>query len=233
MRNGRAGDLFNSLDIDEKKCHNAICIVSLAYIYYIGRKILARTIRQQLALASIALGALHLGAGSAQAGNIEYLVNQVKGEASVSGSITTDGTLGALGGAHVLSWNLLLDDGPSTFTLTGANSQLFGVSNWSASASQLFFDFGGDAGTLIQNPVIGSGINYLGFDTAWGGIGGGYSAIDWRVNGALTVINYSGVQAFATAAPAVPEPAVPGMLLIGVGLIGLAARRRQSEAFKA
>ncbi|MEZ5502170.1 MAG: hypothetical protein R3E50_05765 [Halioglobus sp.] len=44
---------------------------------------------------------------------------------SVSGTITTDGTVGSLENSNILDWSLLLDTGPESILLTRSNSGVF------------------------------------------------------------------------------------------------------------
>lgn len=48
-------------------------------------------------------------------------VNQTIGAGGVTGDIITDGTIGVLGAADIVSWNLLLNDGTNTALLTPSN----------------------------------------------------------------------------------------------------------------
>lgn len=169
-------------------------------------------------------GTLLVLAGNAQAGT-QYLVNQHEGAASITGYITTNGSVGNIGSGDMLDWNLVLNDGISSFTLTHGNSLIYGPSSWIASSTDLSFDFSGTGKmALFQNPYVGSGQNYWCLDSASGGCGGASSASDWKVNGALIVHQYTGVQSIAHA---VPEPSTYAMLGAGLGLIGFAARRRK------
>lgn len=198
---------------------------------------MAGFVQKQLLGGALALAAMAANFGPAQAADIRYAVNQVANQASVTGYITTDGTLGAIGPAHIIDWQLLLNDGSNSdplsslgkFTLLPSTSQVAGFSTFTATPAALLFDFGGTGGALFQNPVIGSSINYLAFDSWVGGTGGAYSAIDWRVNGALISLHYTGSPPVALA---VPEPATYAMLLAGLILLGLPLRRRrQSTTF--
>ena len=98
------------------------------------------------------------------AGDITYGVDQTVGIGSVTGFIETDGTIGVLSTGNILDWNLLLNDGSTTFDLlgplSGSNSQ-FGVSGseLSASATQILFDFSGAGWAMFQAPML-----FTGFD---------------------------------------------------------------------
>lgn len=160
-----------------------------------------------------------------------YMVNVTAAHATAIGSITTDGTLGTLAQSNITDWTLDLNDGISTFTLSGtANSQRLLIgSGLTASATGLFFDFSGNSVMLFQNPTIGSGKNFLCF-TATFLCGGGTNGTSIAVLPAGRGYSLQqGVQQVATFAVAgVPEPATWAMMLAGFGMIGFAARRRQS-----
>lgn len=193
---------------------------------------MAGTIQKQLLGAVLALGAMGAGSAPALAADIQYAFNQVAHQASVTGYITTDGTLGAIGPAHIIDWQLFLDDGSNSdplspigkYLLLPSNSQVAGFSAFTATPTALLFDFDGAGGSLFQNPVIGSSINYLAFDSAAGGTGGAYSAIDWRVNGALISVQYTGS---VPVAMAVPEASTYAMLLAGLAMLALPLRRQK------
>ncbi len=94
-------------------------------------------------------------------------MNQTVGAGGVTGSIETDGTIGVLGSSNILTWNLLLNDGTSTFDflgpLSGANSAIeIEGADLSATATQLLFSFSGSDGgiALFQAPSPGSGVDY-------------------------------------------------------------------------
>src|SRR5947209_908359 len=53
---------------------------------------------------------------------ITYTFNQTFGSGSVTGSLTTDGTLGVLNAADLLDWTLTLNDGTNTTVLLTSNS---------------------------------------------------------------------------------------------------------------
>ncbi len=164
-----------------------------------------------------------LGAMSALCGPISYTVNRTIGAGSVMGTIQTDGTTGILGSGNILDWNLLLNDGTSSFTnlgpASGNNSKLFfsATTNLTATATQLLFDFGGlEGGVMFQNPFVGSSINY--WCVQAGGsvcISGSVRGEGVRVNTALRTLEYGGNEVIGTAA-GVPEPASIGLIALGV-----------------
>ena len=63
-----------------------------------------------LAIAVFASASALLG-GALQAAPITYNVNQTIGAGSVVGTVETDGTLGVLGTANFIAWNLALKRG--------------------------------------------------------------------------------------------------------------------------
>jgi len=158
-----------------------------------------------------------------RADGIVYSVNQTEGWFTVTGTITTDGTIGVLSSNDITSWDLTLN-GLATIALDTNNSTLLLAGNsLSATAGQLTFDF--TAG--------GSSNSYLGFHdpayVSWWDVVSqppylGYQGIT-EVYG-LGIENYSyisGSQVIAgNGTPvATPEPGTNSLMLIGAGLLGL------------
>jgi hypothetical protein len=148
---------------------------------------------------------------------------------SVVGSVTTDGTLGVLGPANILDWNLeLIDhlDPTQNFTLTKADSYLVSASGTAltASATGLSFDYGGYGEFLIQVSPY-SGAQYFCLST------GVYACAAGETISPGDVFQ-DGVELVGSNAPVgvqplspVPEPAALSLFL--AGLTGLAFMRRR------
>ena len=159
-----------------------------------------------------------------------YTFSTSVGTGSAGGSITTDDTICSLRGGNIRAFNILINDGTSTFTITNANGRVqisgYGLT---ATSTGLFFDYNaGGNYALFQNPQIGSGFNYFCLQTTGcysPGISGmGIRVLGERLNSALT-----GNLQFATAAT-VPEPASWALMMLGLGIVGFTMRRRHGKA---
>ncbi len=83
---------------------------------------------------------------------ITYAIDRTIGAGAVTGVVVTDGTIGTLSSTNILSYNLLIDDGPYPpyNIVSGSNPDLFlSGSDLSATASQLVFNFSGAPGGLF------------------------------------------------------------------------------------
>lgn len=96
-----------------------------------------------------------------------YSVNLPVGLGGVTGSITTDDTIGVLSTENIIDWNLLLNDGTGTFNLLGPLNNGYNSSVavegdlLTSTATNIFFNYSGESGIILfQNPSISSGINF-------------------------------------------------------------------------
>jgi hypothetical protein len=164
----------------------------------------------------------------AMASDITYNVDQTIGAGSVTGSIETDGTIGTLGVADILNWNLLLNDGTNTFDLlgplSGSNSGVeVGGTDLTANATELLFNFGASEGGLFdfQAPAPASG------EDGWCGADqlsncpplGGEGVLVSSFADEQTELLDTDVVIATVATSAVPEPS--SLLLLGIGLLSL------------
>jgi len=163
---------------------------------------------------------------------------------TVTGSLMTDGTIGALHGANIVGWDLDLVDNLNAaydYDLTPANSSLIedGGGALSATASGLDFDFSGSGEFLIQanSPGPFSGYRYFCFSTgifaclAGETISPGYIFTDGVVlTGAGAPV---GMQPVGPPPSGAPEPATWAMMLLGFGGLGAAVRASRRRAMPA
>ena|SRR5579863_4523841 len=168
--------------------------------------------------------------------DITYDVNLTIGvSATVTGEIVTDGTIGALGPDSVLDWNLLLNDGTSTFDLlgplSGANSSIgFGDSfdtgagvNWTATATQMLYNYsaGDDSWLYFDNSTENNIVDFSTADIE------GYSYAELlRVNnGPFYSTSLSGIQVLGTASSSSSAPEPSTLVLLTAGFVFLGFRK--------
>ncbi|MFD1787585.1 PEPxxWA-CTERM sorting domain-containing protein [Sphingomonas floccifaciens] len=183
-------------------------------------------------LASIACAAVAVAVATPASAAV-YTFNTSVGAGSATGSITTDDTIGVLSGANITAFNILINDGADSFTVTNNNgSVLIGGNALTATSTGLSFDFSAQGANyaLFQNPFPGSSVNYFCLQTV-GCYFPAEAGIGIRLQGELLNSSLSGNVQFAqAAAAAVPEPATWAMMLIGFGGIGASMRRRKQVA---
>lgn len=175
----------------------------------------------------------------ATAGPIVYNVNRIVGAGSVVGSITTDGTLGVLASSNILSWSLTLTSanlsGGSPQAISSASPSgaagVFGTL-LSASASSMFFDFGGGSTGYLLLQAGAPNFNYWCVQTnQCHDFSGPSEAIGFTAAGGNAErVVYTSVEIIATSATtAVPEPA--SLLLVATGFalatVRIRSRRRR------
>lgn len=167
----------------------------------------------------------------AQATPITYNVNLTLGNGSATGSITTNGSVGILGTGHILDWDLLLNDGITTFALDGTTNSARSVvgSGLVATLTELTFDFSSSGYLLFQNPSTGSGINYLVFRGA-DQLPASSITVKTNSEAAKDTVTMTGVQTIATVAPTSVPDAGSTLPLLGFGLMAIAAGRRTLAA---
>ena len=124
---------------------------------------------------------LFVGIGETASANTRYSVNlNIGASGTATGEILTDGTIGTIGAANILDWNLTVNDGVSgAVTLLGPSSGnnsfvALNGSAVSATATALLFNFSSPsaAGACLYFETTGLPVSFLWF----GGDGaGGYS----------------------------------------------------------
>ena len=192
-------------------------------------------------IAALAIALATLSLNGAYASDITYSVDQILGSGSVTGTITTNGTIGILTAADILSFNLILNDGTKSADLTSGSVYVNkdacctagtpGGVDLTASPTVLMFNYSGtDAGDFIIGNSSGE-LCYTSISNCWGPTGVG--VYDVGGDGRSVYIAQSGDQIIATA---IPEPAGWALMLLGAALLGgvlRAARRNRASALLA
>jgi PEP-CTERM motif len=153
---------------------------------------------------------------------------------TLSGTITTDNTIGALSIGNITAYNLTATSGANTLNCTNIScvTNVGGVlgSAFSATATQLTWNFStSPQPQLVFTPTAGGKFICFGPGGGLCNFGSG-NGVTYFVGGSTYAVqNYAGVQIIGTSTPvgpAVPEPATWGMMLAGFGIVGAAMRRR-------
>jgi hypothetical protein len=158
--------------------------------------------------------------------NITYIVNQTIGPGTATGFITTDGTIGTLGTADLLSWNLLVNDGTNATDLTSAAgyTNVIGGS-LVASALNLTFNYGAGGEWYIVNTTDGAGeLCYDAGGNCFGFPGEGF----YNVGGDGKLI---GVPLGNPLVGSVPEPGTFTLLSLALACLGFARGRSMRHHF--
>lgn len=184
-----------------------------------------------------AIALLAFASTAASAATI-YVANRAVGAGFVNLSVTTDDTLGVLGTANILDWDITVTNGLDTFNLQGPgglnNSEhIIRGSALTATASDLLFDFSSNPfqGFAIQTPNLGSSLQAWCVGTRLTCNNG--PAEELIITDTLQTIvttPRTGNQIIASVAGpmGVPEPSTWALLIGGFGMADtvLRARRR-------
>lgn len=156
-----------------------------------------------------------------RADDIVYSVNQTEGSFNVTGTVTTDGTIGTLSTADIVAWGLTLNASPAIALNPGSSTVGVTGGALSASATQLMFNFTSGSNDNLQfNDSTSSSWWHVvsqppnpGYDeiAELSGLGGA----QYTFNSGSQVIADNGVPI------PTPEPSTSSFILIGLGLLGL------------
>jgi hypothetical protein len=175
---------------------------------------------QHKLLSAIAVAVLLLGIPQANA-DIIYAVNDTVGSGTLTGSITTDGSIGGLGQDNILAWNLTITSGITINLLTESNSTFDVDGALSATNTGIFFDFSGLGYVKVESNTLQGLVCMTASDSTsdCGFVGQARTFSlqpDWITSSTGTTFStYSGDVQIAGVS-AVPGP------IVGAGLPGLA-----------
>lgn len=157
--------------------------------------------------------------------SILYTVNRTIGPGSVTGTITTDGTIGTIFQENILAYDLTISDGSQTSQLNktlpkqGVNTP---GSQLTATATQLLFNFH-QVGSSYVYFYDDNSTNYWCLDD--GNCAGISPGEGFRVGASEFLANYQGVQVIGTAdVQGVPEPTTAA-LVAAAGIFAWSLRR--------
>lgn len=150
--------------------------------------------------------------------------------ATISGTITTDGSIGAIGNGNISDWDLFLDDGTNSFSLTKSplNSELFsGNGSLQASLTELAFDHSLNQIFLIRDFPIQ---NFWCLEGPSNGCFGNPSTSNISVGGRFNQHINAGRTGLFVYGTAVPEPTTLALMSLGLAIIGYKKHRSKKAA---
>lgn len=174
--------------------------------------------------------ALLIMAGTADAA--VYTVNQTIGLGSVTGSLTTNGTIGALSASDFTAWDLLLTGaGGVTYSISQANSSVVAIGgSVTATNDNIFFNYSSGANDyLLFQDGLFTGMRYWCNASTSSDCLQGASVVPQSFNSPSAQFEARrGTIAIATVS-AVPEPATWALMLAGFAMVGAAVRYRRRK----
>ncbi|HXE63460.1 MAG TPA: PEP-CTERM sorting domain-containing protein [Bryobacteraceae bacterium] len=186
------------------------------------------------------IGSLLFCAALCSASSITYDVDWTVGNGTLTGEITTDGTIGAFNNRlQITGFDLTVNDGVRTDEISsdnGAGAAFFGsAADLTATATDLTYDFGpGSDALLFMYDIDGNGGTFVCISQTAGctGTGNGISIGAGSGGDQFANIQYlplSGSHVIATVAAApngTPEPSTLALIGAGFSVLGFARFRK-------